>query len=131
MASNINHQDVVNEVAPNYDKLPRAKVQEEDCHRQGCKKKIEKLQQLNEELKKSAEAMQKIVKGQYMIQEALDKKVQKLERELYQARMKNWAATLDKTVLSTTWHQLFYYRKYIRILIYLMRFYLCQIIYIS
>ena len=89
MASNINHQDVVNEEAPNYDKLPRAKVQEEDCHRQGCKKKIRKLQQLNEELKKSAEAMQKIVKGQYMVQEALDKKVQKLERELYQARMKN------------------------------------------
>ena len=69
-----------------------------NCHGQRCKKKIEKLQQLNEELKKSAEAMQKIVKGQYMIQEALDKKVQKLERELYQARMKNWAATPDKTV---------------------------------
>ena len=89
MASNINHQDVVNEEAPNCDGLPRAGVQEEDCHRQGCKKKIRKLQQLNEELIKSAETMQNIVKGQYMVQEALNKKVQKLERELYQARMKN------------------------------------------
>ena len=89
MASNIDHQHVVNEEPPNCDGLPRARMQEEDCHRQECKKKIRKLQQLNEELKKSAEAMQKIVKGQYMIQEALDKKVQKLERELYQARMKN------------------------------------------
>ena len=89
MASNIDHQDVVNEEPPNCDGLPRARVQEEDCHRQECKKKIRKLQQLNEELKKSAETMQKIVKGQYMVQEALDKKVQKLERELYQARMKN------------------------------------------
>ena len=130
MASNINHQDAVDEIAPDYDILPQAKVQENELddkkvadveyrrkiYEDMCKtnelllatlrlvkkrkvkkdrknerrqKKIEKLQQLNEELKKSAEVMQKIVKGQYMIQEALDKKVQRLERELYQARMKN------------------------------------------
>ena len=52
-------------------------------------KEIEKLQQVNEELKKSGEVMQKIIKGQYMIQEAYEKKIQKVERELYQARMKN------------------------------------------
>ena len=52
-------------------------------------KEIEKLQQVNEELKKSGEVMQKIIKGQYMIQEAYEKKIQKVERELYQSRMKN------------------------------------------
>ena len=130
MASNINHQDVVDEIAPDYDILPQAKVQEnelddkkvadveyrrkiyedmcktnelllatlrlvkrrrvkKDRKRERRQKKIEKLQQLNEELKKSAEVMQKIVKGQYMIQEALEKKAQRLELELYQARIKN------------------------------------------
>ena len=130
MASNINHQDAVDEIAPDYDILPQAKVQESELddkkvadveyrrkiYEDMCKtnelllatlrlvkrrrvkkdrkkerrqKKIEKLQQLNEELKKSAEVMQKIIKGQYMIQEALEKKAQRLELELYQARIKN------------------------------------------
>ena len=43
----------------------------------------------NKELKKSTEAMQRIIKGQYSIQEALEKKARKLEFELYQERMKN------------------------------------------
>ena len=30
MASNINHQDVVDEIAPDYDILPQAKVQENE-----------------------------------------------------------------------------------------------------
>ena len=130
MASDASCQDVLDEIAPNYDFLPQIEVQEnevddkkvkdveyrreiyedmrktnelllatlrlvkrrrvkKDRKKERRQKKIEKLQQLNEELKKSTEVMQKIIKGQYMIQEALEKKTQRLERELYQARMKN------------------------------------------
>ena len=60
-----------------------------DRKKESKQKKIEKLQQWNEELKKSTEAMQRIIKGQYSIQEALEKKARKLEFELYQERMKN------------------------------------------
>ena len=60
-----------------------------DRKKESKQKKIEKLQQWNEELKKSTEVMQRIIKGQYSIQEALEKKARKLEFELYQERMKN------------------------------------------
>ena len=123
-------QDVLDEIAPNYDFLPQTEVQESEVddkkiedveyrreiyedmrktnelllatlklvkkkrvkknkRKEKRQKEIEKLQQVNEELKKSGEVMQKIIKGQYMIQEALTKKIQKAERELYEARMKN------------------------------------------
>ena len=52
-----------------------------DRKKESKQKKIEKLQQWNEELKKSTEAMQRIIKGQYSIQEALEKKARKLEFE--------------------------------------------------
>ena len=130
MASDVSYQDVLDEIAPDYDFLPQIEVQEnefddkkvkdveyrreiyedmrktnelllatlrlvkrkrvkKDKKKEKRQKEIEKLQQVNEELKKSGEVMQKIIKGQYMIQEALEKKIQKVERELYQARMKN------------------------------------------
>ena len=60
-----------------------------DRKKESKQKKIEKLQQWNEELKKSTEVMQRIIKGQYSIQEALEKKARKLEFELYQERMKS------------------------------------------
>ena len=52
-------------------------------------KEIQKLQQINEEMRKSGEVMQKIIEGQRMIQEDLTKKIQKAERELYEARLNN------------------------------------------
>ena len=70
-------------------RLVKRRRVKKDRKKERRQKKIEKLQQLNEELKKSAEVMQKIIKGQYMIQEALEKKAQRLELELYQVRMKN------------------------------------------
>ena len=70
-------------------KLVKRKRVKKNKRKEKRQKEIEKLQQVNEELKKSGEVMQKIIKGQYMIQEALEKKIQKVERELYQARMKN------------------------------------------
>ena len=70
-------------------RLVKKRKVKKDRKNERRQKKIEKLQQLNEELKKSAEVMQKIIKGQYMIQEALEKKAQRLELELYQARIKN------------------------------------------
>ena len=60
-----------------------------DRKKESKQKKIEKLQQWNEEFRKSTEVMQRIIKGQYSIQEALEKKARKLEFELYQERMKN------------------------------------------
>ena len=130
MASDVSYQDVLDEIAPDYDFLPQIEVQEnefddkkvkdveyrreiyedmrktnelllatlrlvkrkrvkKDKKKEKRQKEIEKLQQMNGELKKSGEVMQKIIKGQYMIQEALEKKAQRLELELYQARMKN------------------------------------------
>ena len=70
-------------------KLVKRKRVKKNKRKEKRQKEIEKLQQVNEELKKSGEVMQKIIKGQYMIQEALTKKIQKAERELYEARMKN------------------------------------------
>ena len=52
-------------------------------------KEIQKLQQINEEMRKSGEVMQRIIEGQRMIQEDLTKKIQKAERELYEARLNN------------------------------------------
>ena len=52
-------------------------------------KEIQKLQQINEEMRKSGEVMQRIIEGQRIIQEDLTKKIQKAERELYEARLNN------------------------------------------
>ena len=52
-------------------------------------KEIRKLQQINEEMRKSGEVMQRIIEGQRIIQEDLTKKIQKAERELYEARLNN------------------------------------------
>ena len=70
-------------------KLVKRRRVKKNKRKEKRQKEIEKLQQVNEELKKSGEVMQKIIKGQYMIQEAYEKKIQKVERELYQSRMKN------------------------------------------
>ena len=70
-------------------KLVKKKRVKKNKRKEKRQKEIEKLQQINEELKKSGEVMQKIIKGQYMIQEDLTKKIQKAKRELYEARMKN------------------------------------------
>ena len=60
-----------------------------DRKKESKQKKIEKLQQWNEEFRKSTEVMQRIINNQCSIQEALEKKAQELEFELYQERMKN------------------------------------------
>ena len=70
-------------------KLVKKKRVKKNKRKEKRLKEIQKLQQINEELKKSGEVMQKIIEGQYMIQEDLTKKIQQAKRELYEARLKN------------------------------------------
>ena len=74
-------------------KLVKKKRTKKNKRKEKRLKEIRKLQQINEEMKKSGEVMQKIIEGQYMIQEDLTKKIQQAKRDLYEARLKNWATS--------------------------------------
>ena len=112
-----------------------------NCHRQRCKKKIatgkgarRRLENSNNWTKSKKISRSNAENCQRTIYDTRSFRQEGTETGTWTLSSKNEKLScnsLDKTVLSTTWYQLFYYMKYIRILIYLIRFYLCQIIYTS